>query len=86
MLKYMQKDLPPWSEIAKAIQPGIYEHFKGGRYQVLGVARHSETLAELVVYRHDGSEDVWVRPVAMWSEAVSRDGYQGPRFRYIGAE
>ena len=83
----MKEDLPPWSEAAKAVQPGIYEHFKGGRYRVLGVAHGSEHLEELVVYQHlDEAQNLWVRPVVMWSEAVDRDGYQGPRFRYISTE
>ena len=63
------------------IRPGKYRHFKGGEYQVLGVARHSETGEELVVYRAlYGEGGLWVRPAAMWSETVDRDGYRGPRF------
>ena len=64
-----------------SIQPGRYRHFKGNEYQVVGTARHSETLEEMVVYRAlygDGS--LWVRPAAMWTETVDRDGYRGPRF------
>ncbi len=63
------------------IQPGKYRHFKGGEYRVIGTARHSETMEELVVYQalyDDGS--LWVRPAAMWLEQVVRDGYCGPRF------
>ena len=63
------------------IKPGRYRHFKGNEYEVIGTARHSETLEELVVYRalyDDGG--LWVRPAAMWSETVDRDGYRGPRF------
>ena len=63
------------------IRPGKYRHFKGGEYQVLGVARHSETGEELVVYRAlYGEGGLWVRPAAMWCETVDRDGYRGPRF------
>ena len=63
------------------ILPGLYRHFKGGLYRVEGVARHSETLEEMVVYRAlYGERGVWVRPAAMWSEIVDRDGYHGPRF------
>ena len=63
------------------IQPGRYRHFKGKEYQVIGTARHSETLEELVVYRAlYGDGGLWVRPAAMWSETVDRDGYRGPRF------
>ena len=63
------------------IRPGRYRHFKGKEYEVIGTARHSETLEELVVYRAlYGDGALWVRPAAMWSETVERDGYCGPRF------
>lgn len=63
------------------IQPGRYRHFKGKEYQVIGTARHSETLEEMVVYRAlYGDGGLWVRPAAMWSKLVERDGYCGPRF------
>ena len=63
------------------IKPGRYRHFKGNEYEVIGTARHSETLEELVVYRalYDNG-GLWVRPAAMWSEIVDRDGYHGTRF------
>ena len=63
------------------IKPGRYRHFKGKEYEVIGTARHSETLEEMVVYRAlYGDGGLWVRPAAMWSETVDRDGYLGPRF------
>lgn len=63
------------------IQPGRYRHFKGKEYQVIGTARHSETLEEMVVYRAlYGEGGLWVRPAAMWNETVERDCYCGPRF------
>ena len=63
------------------IRPGRYRHFKGKEYEVIGTARHSETLEELVVYRAlYGDGALWVRPAAMWCETVTRDGYCGPRF------
>ena len=63
------------------IKPGRYQHFKGGRYEVIGTARHSETLEEMVVYRAlYGDGGLWVRPAAMWDEIVERDSYRGPRF------
>lgn len=69
----------------EAIQPGRWRHFKGKEYQVLGMARHSETLEQLVVYRAlYGEGGLWVRPAAMWLETVDRDGYCGPRFVRIG--
>lgn len=67
------------------IKPGKYRHFKGKEYRVIGVAQHSETLEEMVVYQAlYGEGGLWVRPAAMWDEHVTRDGYSGPRFIYIG--
>lgn len=67
------------------IKPGRYRHFKGNLYEVLGVARHSETMEEMVVYRAlYGEHGLWVRPASMWSETIDRDGYHGPRFQYVG--
>ena len=69
------------------IRPGRYRHFKGNEYEVLGVARHSETEEELVVYRPlYGEGGLWVRPVSMWNELVTRDGKTQPRFVYIGED
>ncbi len=63
------------------ITPGKYRHFKGNDYQVVGVARHSETLEEMVVYRAlYGEGGLWVRPASMWNEMIQRDDYCGPRF------
>ncbi len=63
------------------IRPGRYRHFKGGLYQVIGTALHSETREPMVVYRAlYGDGGLWVRPASMWSEHVERDGYSGPRF------
>lgn len=63
------------------IRPGRYRHFKGGLYQVIGTALHSETREPMVVYRAlYGDGGLWVRPASMWSELVERDGYSGPRF------
>lgn len=67
------------------IRLGRYRHFKGNEYEVIGVARHSETREQMVVYRAlYGEGGLWVRPAAMWSETIERDGYTGPRFQYIG--
>jgi len=65
------------------IRLGRYRHFKGGIYEVLGVVKHSETLEEMVLYKHEGEEELWVRPLKMFGEVVEKDGYKGPRFRYI---
>ena len=68
----------------ESIKPGRYRHFKGKEYEVLGVARHSETEEELVVYRAlYGDFGLWVRPVSMWNETVERDGKSFCRFTYI---
>ena len=67
------------------VKIGKYRHFKGNEYEVLYVAKHSETLEELVVYRAlYGEGEVWVRPLKMWNERVERDGKTFPRFTYIG--
>lgn len=69
------------------LKPGRYRHFKGKEYELIGVARHSETLEEMVVYRAlYGEGGLWVRPAAMWRETVCRDGYSGPRFVYVEEE
>ena len=63
------------------IRPGIWRHFKGNRYQVIGVAKHSETLEPMVVYRAlYGEGGLWVRPASMWLESVERDGRTYQRF------
>ena len=67
------------------IKTGKYRHFKGMEYEVIGVAKHSETLEEMVVYRAlYGDGGLWVRPAAMWNETVERDGKIYPRFTYMG--
>ena len=64
---------------------GRYRHFKGNEYELIGIARHSETLEEMVVYRAlYGEGGLWVRPAAMWTETVERDGASHQRFTYIG--
>lgn len=66
------------------IEPGRYRHFKGNEYEVIAVARHSETHEPHVVYRPlDGDSGWWIRPLSMFLETVERDGYIGPRFRKI---
>ena len=68
-----------------AVKPGLYRHFKGNYYQVIGTPRHSETMEELVVYRAlYGERGLWVRPASMWNELVERDGRTVKRFTYMG--
>ena len=63
------------------LKKGIYRHFKGNRYRLLYVARHSETLEPMVVYQAlYGDMGIWVRPAAMWTEQVKRPDYTGARF------
>ena len=67
------------------LKTGKYRHFKGMEYEVIGVARHSETEEPMVVYRAlYGEGGLWVRPLSMWNEQVDRDDYHGPRFYYVG--
>lgn len=66
------------------LRPGIYRHFKGNLYRLEGVAKHSETLEPMVVYRAlYGEGGLWVRPAHMWTEQVDRDDYHGPRFQFV---
>ncbi|GAA1414727.1 hypothetical protein AUR04nite_17460 [Glutamicibacter uratoxydans] len=67
-----------------SVEPGIYEHFKGQRYEVLAVGKHSETEEALVFYRTlYGDYSFWARPLEMFEENVEREDYSGPRFRRI---
>ncbi|MEX0724679.1 MAG: DUF1653 domain-containing protein, partial [Planctomycetaceae bacterium] len=62
-----------------------YRHYKGNEYIVLGVARHSETEEELVVYRQDyGDRGLWVRPKTMFEENIEWNGRPTPRFQFVG--
>lgn len=76
--------------MGRRVENGIYEHYKGKRYKVIGVARHSETLEEFVVYRalYDseefGNRALWIRPKAEFLGKVEMDGVRRPRFEYIG--
>ena len=73
-----QESLPP----LVVVTPGLYEHYKGGRYQVLDTVRHSETLEPMTLYRAlYGQRGLWVRPAAMFEEQVLIDGVLQPRFQ-----
>lgn len=66
------------------VEKGIYKHYKGNLYEVLGVAQHSETLEHLVVYKTlYGDFSTWVRPLDMFQETVERDGEQVARFEFV---
>lgn len=72
------------------VKLGKYTHYKGKQYEVIGLARHSETLEELVIYKalynseEFGDNSLWARPKSMFFESVNIDGKEIPRFRYIG--
>lgn len=71
------------------VLPGIYQHYKGSLYEVIGSGHHSETLEKLVVYRalyespEFGKNAIWVRPIKMFLEEVVFEGKNVPRFKYI---
>lgn len=70
----------------RLIKPGIYRHYKGNLYRVIGIARHSETEEDLVIYQplYDSEVKYWVRPLAMFAEKVEVNGHAKPRFEFIG--
>ena len=73
----MPDSLPPLTETP----PGLYRHYKGQPYEVIGTARHSETLEPMTLYRAlYGERGLWVRPAAMFNEEVVIDGVRQPRF------
>lgn len=80
------KTLLPLSPLVqKVVIGGLYEHYKKLPYKVIAVARHSETLEELVVYQAlYGEQGIWVRPLAMFLETISTGGEEKPRFRHVG--
>lgn len=66
-------------------RPGRYRHYKGNEYEVVAIARHSETEEEMVVYRQlYGDHSLWVRPLGMFLEEVQVGGRQVPRFQWVG--
>ena len=76
--------LPTYEEAVRSIPPGRYRHFKGNEYEVITIARHSETEEPMVVYRAlYGDGGVWCRPAGMWNETVERDGKTCRRFTRI---
>lgn len=69
------------------LRAGIYKHYKGNEYRVIGVAKHSESLEEMVVYQAlYGERDLWVRPRAMFEETVEVEGKTLPRFMWVREE
>lgn len=74
------------------IQKGRYRHFKGNDYEVIDIAKHSETQEDYVVYRalygkqEHGEQGLWIRPAAMFAETIERDGKTMPRFHFLGSD
>ena len=69
----------------KEIKLGKYRHFKGIEYEVIGFGKHSETLEDMVIYKAlYGEGEIWLRPISMWDEEITRDGKTFKRFTYIG--
>ena len=65
---------------------GIYRHYKGNEYEVVGFAKHSETLEDMVIYKAlYGDIGIWVRPISMWDNPIEIDGKTKKRFEYIGS-
>ena len=76
---------PQGEGFAEDFKPGIYQHFKGNQYRLIGIAYHSETVEPMVVYQAlYGEQKLWVRPASMWNEIIERDEKTFPRFTYIG--
>ena len=71
------------------IKNGIYQHYKGNKYEVIGIAKHSETLEDLVVYEalYDNKvSKLWVRPLEMFLEKIEKDGKLINRFEFVGED
>lgn len=79
-----KKPLPPISEAAQKIKPGIYEHYKGHHYEVIGIGRHEATLEEYVIYKalYD-THDLWIRAVPIFLEKVVVNEKQILRFKFL---
>lgn len=80
-ITHVQKKTP-----MQALKIGRYRHFKGNEYEVVGVAKDSETLAPFVVYRalYGDTQQLWIRPESMFLEEIERDGKRMSRFEFIG--
>lgn len=81
----MNAVIEPFSkEALELMKGGVYEHYKGNRYKVLSVARHTETAEEMVIYHAlEGEKELWARPLKMFCETVTVDGKEVSRFRLI---
>lgn len=76
--------MSPATATPTRVTPGIYRHYKGNEYQVVAIARHSETEEEMVVYRClYGDHSLWVRPLSLFRDTVFVDGREQPRFTLV---
>lgn len=84
MLARSSLHLSSQGELVDTIKPGRYRHFKGNEYEVIGVARDSESMQPMVVYRAlYGERGLWVRSAEMFSEVIEREGMRVQRFQYV---
>jgi hypothetical protein len=77
----------PYKNRSMKLKPGRYQHYKGPLYEVIGTARNSETLEEFAVYKalyQPEGENLWIRPLTMFTEEVEVSGKKIPRFNYLG--
>jgi len=83
-----QNAMPPYTDLPTELPRGLYRHYKGKDYRVLGTVRHSETEEVLVLYAplYQTRPDLWVRPLSMFSESVQTDTGPVPRFRFLSAD
>jgi hypothetical protein len=73
--------------LIKMLKPGKYQHYKGKQYEVIGIAKHSETLEEVVVYKalyQPEGNNLWIRPLKMFTEDVIIEEKKIPRFKFLG--
>lgn len=82
---FLHAESIPLSEGSKNLKKGLYKHYKGAMYEVIGIAHHSETLEEVVIYRLlYGDYGYWVRPADMFMESVEYENQIIPRFQFVG--
>ncbi|MFZ2737596.1 MAG: DUF1653 domain-containing protein [Burkholderiaceae bacterium] len=80
----MSEPEPP---IMTPTRPGLYRHYKGNLYQVVGMVRHSETLEAMTLYRAlYGEHGLWVRPAAMFAQEIVFEGMLQPRFAWVAEQ
>lgn len=84
-----RKKVEPFSKQARDLEPGIYKHYKGGRYKVLDIGRNEHNLEEVVIYQpvsESEENDIWIRPLAEFLSTVYHNGEEVPRFKLALSE